>query len=170
MSGRALRLSSFAKINLGLEVLGVRRDGYHELRTIFQTIDLRDDIELRTRGREVVVHCESPAVPAGPENLAWRAATELGRYARRAPGVEIRITKRIPVAGGLGGGSSNAAAVLVGLDRLVLRRVRRVHGVDDAPSRRRLHMALLSGGMRRARSSGAASSRSALRRSSSCRS
>lgn len=118
MSARVLRLPSFAKINLGLEVLGVRQDGYHELRTIFQAIDLRDDVELRSRGGEVTVRCDHPAVPAGPANLAWRAASELRRYAKRAEGVEIRITKRIPVAGGLGGGSSNAAAVLLGLDRL----------------------------------------------------
>jgi 4-diphosphocytidyl-2-C-methyl-D-erythritol kinase len=111
-------MASFAKINLGLEVLGLRQDGYHELRTIFQTIDLRDDLELRARGADVRVECDHPAVPSGEQNLAWRAATELRRYANRAEGVEIRITKRIPVAGGLGGGSSNAAAVLVGLDRL----------------------------------------------------
>jgi len=115
---RPLRLPSYAKINLGLEVLGVRKDGYHELRTIFQTIDLRDDVELRGGGADVRVECDHPAVPAGPENLAWRAATELRKYAKRKEGVRIRIEKRIPVAGGLGGGSSNAAAVLVGLDRL----------------------------------------------------
>jgi 4-diphosphocytidyl-2-C-methyl-D-erythritol kinase len=118
VSARALRLPSFAKINLGLEVLGTRQDGYHELRTIFQTIDLRDDIELRLGGRDIVVRCDHPGVPAGPGNLAARAAAELRRYAKRKDGVEIRITKRIPVAGGLGGGSSNAAAVLMGLDRL----------------------------------------------------
>jgi len=113
-----LRLPSFAKINLGLEVLGVRQDGYHELRTIFQTIDLRDDILIRSGGRDVTVTCDHPAVPAGRQNLAWRAADELRRFAKRTDGVEIRIAKRIPVAGGLGGGSSNAAAVLLGLDRL----------------------------------------------------
>jgi 4-diphosphocytidyl-2-C-methyl-D-erythritol kinase len=118
MSGRVLRLPSFAKINLGLEVLGVRQDGYHELRTIFQTIDLRDDVEIRSGGRDVTVRCDPPGVPAGPQNLAWRAASELRRYMKRTDGVEIRITKRIPVAGGLGGGSSNAAAVLLGLDRI----------------------------------------------------
>jgi 4-diphosphocytidyl-2-C-methyl-D-erythritol kinase len=115
---KVLRMPSFAKVNLGLEVLGARQDGYHELRTIFQTIDLRDDIELVTGGRGVTVRCDHPAVPAGPENLAARAAAALRRYARQEGGVEIRITKRIPVAGGLGGGSSNAAAVLLGLDRI----------------------------------------------------
>jgi 4-diphosphocytidyl-2-C-methyl-D-erythritol kinase len=118
VTARVLRVPSFAKINLGLEVLGTRQDGYHELRTIFQTIDLRDDIELALRGREIAVWCDHPAVPTGGENLAARAASELRRYAKRKDGVSIRITKRIPVAGGLGGGSSNAAAVLLGLDRL----------------------------------------------------
>lgn len=119
LTSRALRVPSFAKVNLGLEVLGTRQDGYHELRTIFQTIDLRDDIELRIgAGRDITVRCDHPGVPEGPENLAARAASELRRYAKRKDGVEIRITKRIPVAGGLGGGSSNAAAVLMGLDRL----------------------------------------------------
>jgi 4-diphosphocytidyl-2-C-methyl-D-erythritol kinase len=118
VSRRVLRVPSFAKINLGLEVLGPRQDGYHELRTIFQTIDLRDDIELRAGGRDVTVRCDHPAVPEGPANLAARAALELRRYAKRTDGVDIRITKRIPVAGGLGGGSSNAAAVLMALDRM----------------------------------------------------
>jgi len=118
VSGRVVRVPSFAKINLGLEVLGTRQDGYHELRTIFQTIDLRDDVELRGGGRDITVVCGHPAVPDGPANLAARAAHELRRYAKRTDGVEIRITKRIPVAGGLGGGSSNAAAVLMGLDRM----------------------------------------------------
>jgi 4-diphosphocytidyl-2-C-methyl-D-erythritol kinase len=118
VSARPLRVPSFAKINLGLEVLGTRQDGYHELRTIFQTIDLHDDVELRPGGGDVSVVCDHPGVPAGPENLAAQAATELRRYAKRKDGVRIRITKRIPVAGGLGGGSSNAAAVLLGLDRI----------------------------------------------------
>ena len=115
---RALRVPSFAKLNLGLEVLGSRADGYHELRTLFQTIDLHDDIVLRPLPREIRVRCDHPQVPADESNLAVRAALELRRHARLGHGVEIVITKRIPVAGGLGGGSSNAAAVLMGLDRL----------------------------------------------------
>jgi 4-diphosphocytidyl-2-C-methyl-D-erythritol kinase len=118
VSRRALRVPSFAKINLGLEVLGTRQDGYHELRTIFQTIDLHDDVELRPGGRDLAVRCDHPGVPEGAANLAFKAAAELRRYAKRKDGVLIRITKRIPVGGGLGGGSSNAAAVLLGLDRL----------------------------------------------------
>jgi 4-diphosphocytidyl-2-C-methyl-D-erythritol kinase len=105
-------------LNLGLEVLGLRQDGYHELRTIFQTIDLHDDLVLRPRAREITVRCAHPGVPAGESNLAWRAAMLLRRFARIDRGVEITIEKRIPVGGGLGGGSSNAAAVLMALDRM----------------------------------------------------
>jgi 4-diphosphocytidyl-2-C-methyl-D-erythritol kinase len=115
---RTLKLASFAKINLGLEVLFRRRDGYHELRTLFQTIDLHDDIVLRPRAGGVAILCEHPGVPRDGTNLAARAALALGRFAGEKRGVEIHITKRIPVAGGLGGGSSNAATVLLGLDRL----------------------------------------------------
>ena len=116
--GPALALRSFAKVNLGLEVLGTREDGYHELRTIFQTFALCDDVVLRSRARGVTVQCDHPGVPLDETNLAVRAARELQRFARVDRGVDIAITKRIPVAGGLGGGSSNAAAVLRGLDHL----------------------------------------------------
>jgi len=116
---KALRLASYAKVNLGLEVLGRREDGYHELRTIFQTISLHDDVTLRiTRKAGVSVRCDHPAVPQDRTNLAAKAALALARHAGRRDGVAIMIEKRIPVAGGLGGGSSNAATVLIGLDRL----------------------------------------------------
>jgi 4-diphosphocytidyl-2-C-methyl-D-erythritol kinase len=118
MMPRALRVRSYAKVNLGLEVLGLREDGYHELRTLFQTIDVHDDIVLRPRPRIVSVTCRHPLVPRDRTNLAVRAAEDLRRYAKVSAGVEIAITKRIPVGGGLGGGSSNAAAVLMGLDRM----------------------------------------------------
>lgn len=114
----SLCVPAFAKINLALEVLGVRQDGYHELRTLFQTIDLHDEITLVPRRRDIRLACRHPDVPTGPENLAWRAAEELRRRGGVQQGVEIRIEKRIPVAGGLGGGSSDAASVLLGLDRL----------------------------------------------------
>jgi 4-diphosphocytidyl-2-C-methyl-D-erythritol kinase len=115
---RALRLRSFAKVNLGLEVLGAREDGYHELRTLFQTIDLHDDVVLRPRPRGVVVRCDHPLVPTDGTNLAARAAEAVRAWGRVPGGVEIAIRKRVPVGGGLGGGSSNAAAVLMGLDRM----------------------------------------------------
>ncbi len=115
----ALVVPSYAKINLGLEVLGLRQDGYHELRTIFQTVALKDDIVLcRKRSPGITVECSHPEVPADDRNLAFQAARELARRANIKGGLRIQIEKRIPVAGGMGGGSSNAAAVLLGLDRL----------------------------------------------------
>jgi 4-diphosphocytidyl-2-C-methyl-D-erythritol kinase len=113
-----LRLRAFAKLNLGLEVLGLRRDGYHELRTLFQTVSLHDDVTLRVTPRGPrTIRCDHPLVPSDETNLALRAARELLDSAGRPEGVAIEIVKRIPVAGGLGGGSSDAAAVLLGLDR-----------------------------------------------------
>jgi 4-diphosphocytidyl-2-C-methyl-D-erythritol kinase len=117
---KALRVRCHAKVNLGLEVLGVRSDGYHELRTLFQTVALHDDltVALRPRSRGIEVGCDHPLVPEDDTNLAYKAAVALQRFARAPGGVRIEIRKRIPVGGGLGGGSSNAAAVLMSLDRL----------------------------------------------------
>lgn len=106
-----------AKINLGLAVLGKRPDGYHELRTIFQAVSLCDRLRLRRRPRGVSVRC--PALPGlGEGNLAHRAASLFLRESGIRGGVGIDLEKRIPAGGGLGGGSSDAAAVLVGCCRL----------------------------------------------------
>ncbi len=112
----ALRIRSFAKINLALAVLGKRPDGYHELRTVFQSIDLHDEIEISPlAGLELV--CENlPGVPT-EENLAWKAADALRRSVGTDRGARISLKKRIPAGAGLGGGSSNAAATLLGLSR-----------------------------------------------------
>jgi len=113
-----LRVRACAKLNLGLEVLGLREDGYHELRTLFQTVALADRIRLAVTDGECSLGCDDPRVPTDETNLALRAALDLRRYARESRGVRIDIEKRIPVAGGLGGGSSDAAATLMGLDAL----------------------------------------------------
>ena len=109
-----------AKLNLALEVLGKRRDGYHELRTVFQAIDLVDRLWFRERsGPGIRLRVEgSERVEAGPGNLVVRAAEALVR--RRAPGrgAEILLRKQIPWGAGLGGGSSDAAATLLALERL----------------------------------------------------
>lgn len=107
-----------AKLNLGLEVLGLRQDGTHELRTLFQTVALADRIRLEGCDGDCSLSCDDPRVPRDASNLALRAALDLRRYARESRGVRIHIEKRIPVAGGLGGGSSDAAATLMGLDAL----------------------------------------------------
>lgn len=112
-----------AKINLHLEVLGRRRDGYHELRTLFAAVGVWDTLVVEPAEREVTLEVRpAGAAPAGEENLVLRAARELQRRRGLMPGARLgahlTLTKRIPVAAGLGGGSSNAAAALVGLDRL----------------------------------------------------
>ena len=112
-----------AKINLYLEIIGDRLDGYHELVMILQSIDLADRVDIRPSDTEnIYVYCDHPQVPTDETNLAYRAArlmcdTFPDVYANYG-GVGIRITKNIPVAAGLAGGSSNAAAVLVGMDLL----------------------------------------------------
>ncbi len=111
---RRARVRALAKLNLDLRVLGKRADGYHELRTIFQTISLSDTLDIAfTPGRKTVVElCDPLAIP---DNLVVRAA-HLALEAMRAAGrVEIQLTKRIPMGAGLGGGSSDAAAVLLAL-------------------------------------------------------
>lgn len=121
MSG-SVRVIAPAKINWTLEVLHKRPDGYHELRSVLQTIDLRDVITLRDAA-EISVELVGPEVGAlagaPPEsNLAYRAALALSRRSGGGRGVRITIDKRVPVAAGLGGGSSDAAAVLRGLNRM----------------------------------------------------
>jgi 4-diphosphocytidyl-2-C-methyl-D-erythritol kinase len=111
---RHARIRALAKLNLDLRVLAKRADGYHELRTIFQTISLADAIDLSfTPARHTAISLDDPL--AIPDNLVLRAA-QLAMDSMRATGrVEIRLTKRIPMGAGLGGGSSDAAAILLAL-------------------------------------------------------
>ena len=114
-----LRVHAHAKINLYLDVIGKRPDGYHEIETIFHSIGLHDDIYLRKRtDRQIAVHCEHPHVPCDPRNLAYRAAKLMLDDTPDLSGVDIKILKQIPVAAGLGGGSADAAAVLCGMNDL----------------------------------------------------
>ncbi len=113
-----LKFFSPAKVNLFLEVRGKRVDGYHDIRTLFERINLCDRIELSTARRGIRVQCDLKNIPTGPKNTAYRAASLLKERYGITEGVRIRIQKRIPVAAGLGGGSSNAASVLLGLNRL----------------------------------------------------
>lgn len=110
---------SHAKVNLHLQVVGRRPDGYHELRTVFQMIDLHDSVEIVVAERgEVQLTVDAPGLSSGPDNLAWKAAaTFRDRWAPGA-GIHLRLRKRIPLGAGLGGGSSNAATVLLGLRAL----------------------------------------------------
>jgi len=114
-----VKLSSCAKLNLYLAVLNRRKDGYHNIKTVFERIGLSDRIILKPRrDNKIKIICSSPLVPKGKTNLAYRSAKLLQDNFLVKKGVNIEIEKHIPVGAGLGGGSSNAAAVLVGLNKL----------------------------------------------------
>lgn len=110
---------AFAKLNLTLDVLGKRADGYHDLKSVMQTISLRDDIEIDVdTGKPWCLRCDKENIPCDERNLAWKAAKiYLDTIGKDPNGLEIRITKRIPSEAGLGGGSADAAAVLRALNR-----------------------------------------------------
>jgi 4-diphosphocytidyl-2-C-methyl-D-erythritol kinase len=115
-----MKVRAFAKINRSLSVLGVRPDGYHELKTVFQSLALHDTLELSRDSEGFSIVCRTPGVPRDERNLAWKAARLVWQAAGRSgePVGRLRLTKRIPVQGGLGGGSADGAAALVGWDRL----------------------------------------------------
>jgi 4-diphosphocytidyl-2-C-methyl-D-erythritol kinase len=113
-----ITVRSYAKINWTLDVLFKREDGFHELRTIYQTVSLYDRLRIARTGGEILIACDDARVPCDETNLAYRAAKTLREAAGVRYGARIEIEKRIPVAGGLGGGSSNAAVALIGLARL----------------------------------------------------
>ena len=118
----AVTVPSFAKLNLDLRVLNKRADGYHELRTIFQTVSLKDTLKMDFRkSRRTVIDLESSLHI--PDNLVVRAARLVLEYLELTGHVSLQLQKRIPMGAGLGGGSSNAAAVLLALPALVKRRI-----------------------------------------------
>ncbi len=117
-SARAVTVRAHAKINLDLRVLGTRPDGFHELRTVFQAISLHDTLECVPRDGPFAIECEAAGVPLDRSNLVWRAAEALWRSLRASGSVRdvlVRLEKRIPLQAGLGGGSADAAAALLGL-------------------------------------------------------
>ena len=116
-----INLKAHAKINLFLDILDKREDGYHNIRTVFQEISLADEIEIKetsAKSGKISVKTSDPALPSGAGNLAYKAAAAIKKYSGVKKGVEIFIKKNIPVGAGLGGGSSDAASVLTGLNRL----------------------------------------------------
>lgn len=114
-----ISLKSAAKINLYLEITGNRADGYHNLVMILQSIDLCDRVDIRKIGKdEIHILCNHPDVPCDRSNLAYKAAALMQSIYPDIGGLEIEIDKQIPMGAGLAGGSGNAAAVLVGIDRL----------------------------------------------------
>jgi 4-diphosphocytidyl-2-C-methyl-D-erythritol kinase len=122
-----VRIPAFAKINLRLDILGRRTDGYHELRTIFQTVSLRDELRLRASRRNgISLSIRGNAILSQEpfeKNLVYRAVDALRHELKIRSGVEIQLKKSIPAGRGLGGGSSDAAAALLGYLRLTERKV-----------------------------------------------
>ena len=114
-----IEFASFAKINLTLEVGRRREDGYHEIDSVAQVIDIRDRLEVEKAAPGVIeVEVESGDAPRGEENLVYKACEAFFRASGVSGGARFRLTKRIPMQAGLGGGSGNAAAAVVALDRL----------------------------------------------------
>ena len=117
---RSTRENAYAKLNLTLDVLDRREDGYHNLSSVMQPITVCDELEIAVdTGRPWKLTCTAPSIPTDEKNLAWKAAELFYRAAGTDPnGLDLHILKRIPVGGGLGGGSADAAAVLRALNRL----------------------------------------------------
>jgi 4-diphosphocytidyl-2-C-methyl-D-erythritol kinase len=115
----AVVVAAPAKVNLHLEVLGKRPDGYHAIETLILAVDLFDTLEVRRDpSGELILECDPPGLPTGPQNLVWKAADALRRLTGTTEGAAIRLTKRVPHEAGLGGGSSDAAATIVALNRV----------------------------------------------------
>lgn len=114
----SITLEAYGKINLSLDVLGKRIDGYHDIETIMQSIDLKDKVVLRDSEEGITIECNNPQVPTDSTNLVYKAYSILRDMYSIKRGVHIKIQKNIPVAAGLAGGSTNAAATLIGLNEL----------------------------------------------------
>jgi 4-diphosphocytidyl-2-C-methyl-D-erythritol kinase len=115
----SIRLRAFAKVNLALKILGRRQDGYHEIRTVAQTLALHDCLQVTlTPEPGIYVHCTDALIPSGRGNLVYKAC-RVWRAARKySGGIRVALEKHIPAGSGLGGGSSDAAATLLGLEKL----------------------------------------------------
>lgn len=111
-------ITAYGKVNLALDVLYKRKDGYHEIKTIMQQIDLSDKLGISERREGVSINCDNRLVPIDRTNLAYRAWEEISRLTGTKTGLDIRIEKNIPVAAGLAGGSTNGAAVIKALNEM----------------------------------------------------
>lgn len=115
---KCYRATARAKVNLALEVLRLRRDGYHEIETIFQSISLADELEISlNRTGKVIIECNDPEIPTDESNLCARALAAMRVHAGPDLGAHIRVDKRIPRCAGLGGGSADAAAVILAVNQ-----------------------------------------------------
>src|SRR5881394_3876754 len=117
-------IPSFAKINLGLRIGTLRTDGFHELRTVYQTIALHDVIRVSIgRGTGIEIRCDDPRVPTDSSNTCWQIVERAIQTLKARGRVIIEIEKRLPVQGGLGGASGNAVATLLALERALTKRL-----------------------------------------------
>lgn len=116
-SGRITR-KAYGKINLALDITGKREDGYHLVKMILQTVDLYDQITVERLEEGIVLTCDDPRVPTGEKNLAYKAARLMIQTFGLTEGVKIHIEKKIPMQGGMGGGSTDAAAVILAVNEL----------------------------------------------------
>ncbi|MBW4828395.1 MAG: 4-(cytidine 5'-diphospho)-2-C-methyl-D-erythritol kinase [Clostridiaceae bacterium] len=113
-----LIIEAYGKVNLALDVIRKRNDGYHDINTIMQQIDLKDIVTIKDREKGIKIECDNPEVPVDSSNLVYAAWEKMKEKAKIDRGVHIIIEKNIPVASGLAGGSTDAAAVLKGLNKL----------------------------------------------------
>jgi 4-diphosphocytidyl-2-C-methyl-D-erythritol kinase len=113
-----LEKTSFCKVNLLLNILGKRSDGFHELETLMHPVGLHDTLSFERSGRDIKLTCSDPMLPVHSKNLVFRAAALFLKKAAINEGVRIHLEKRIPISAGLGGGSGNAAATFLALDEL----------------------------------------------------
>ena len=113
-----INLKAYAKINLGLDIAGKREDGYHLLKTVFQTIDIHDNVNVRKTESGIILKTNKPYIPTDEKNIAYKAALKIiSKYNLKA-GVRIDIGKNIPVGGGMAGGSTDGAAVILAMNKL----------------------------------------------------
>lgn len=115
---KEIEIDSYSKINLTLNILGKRRDGYHNIETIMQSINLNDRVFVREEKEGINIKCNHPQVPIDTQSLAYRSAEKILNRYRITKGVKIEIDKKIPLASGMAGGSANSASILVGINRL----------------------------------------------------
>lgn len=109
---------AYGKINLALDITGKREDGYHLVKMILQTVDLYDQITVERQEKGIVLTCDDPRIPTDEKNLAYKAARLMLQTFDLTGGVKIHIEKKIPMQGGMGGGSTDAAAVILAMDEL----------------------------------------------------
>jgi len=115
---KEIEIDSYSKINLTLNILGKRRDGYHNIETIMQSINLADRIFIKEEKEGIKIECSHPLVPIDTQSLTYRSAEKILNRYRIKKGVKIEIDKKIPLASGMAGGSANSASILVGINKL----------------------------------------------------